>query len=119
MSIYHIVPNISPYILYVIILLFIYHQSVWSCQSLELDLFVCEPEDDVPADQPQTAGHEAFVEGRGSLGECEGGAVKGTPVLASRGGHVPGGTSLSYCHTVRLSESPGFYDVHRAGHQGC
>ena len=103
MSIYHIVPNISPYILHVIILLFIYHQSVWSRQSLELDLFVCEPEDNVPADQPQTAGHEAFVEGRGSLGECDGGAVKGTPVLASRGGHVPGRTSQ--CHTVTQSHS--------------
>ena len=33
----------------------------------QLDLFVAEPQDDVPADQSEAAGQESSVEGSGSL----------------------------------------------------
>ena len=56
----------------------------------ELQLLVAEPEDNVPADQPQTGGFKSSVEGCGSL---QPGGLPGTvyhaPVPAPRTVHEP------------------------------
>ena len=62
----------------------------------ELQLFVAEPEDDVPADQSQTGGFKPSVEGRGSL-QPPGlpGTVEDSPVPPSPTVHKPNNSQIS------------------------
>ena len=56
----------------------------------DLELLVADPEDDVPADQPQAGGFESSVEGHGSLLSCcLTSAVENSSVLAAGTVHEP------------------------------
>ena len=77
----------------------------------ELQLFVAEPEDNVPADDPQGAGRESFVESCQSLLPAGlHGAVEDVGVGPPGAVHVP---RLDHIH--RAGEQSGY----EAGHTGA
>ena len=64
--------------------------SLVEVSSSELQLFVAQPEDNVPADQSQTGGFKPSVEGTGPLQSgCLPGTVEYSPVPALPTVHKP------------------------------